>query len=138
VLIYGRDGHGKELVARAISDGSPAVRGLRERQLRRCPARADRVELFGHEKGAFTGQHSAGWAASKLAHGGHHLLDEVGELPMETQIALTARPAGKRVRAVGASTSIRGRRARESPATNRRPAGGDRGRQRSAAICLTG
>ena len=87
VLITGETGTGKELIARDPSAIGARLARLRERQLR-GHARTNPSELFGHEKGAFTGATQRRLWRLELAHGGTIFLDEVGELPMETQVAL--------------------------------------------------
>jgi formate hydrogenlyase transcriptional activator len=89
VLITGETGSGKELIARAIHKGSlRAGRAFIGVNCAAIPSSLIASELFGHEKGAFTGALQRRQGRFELAHSGTIFLDEIGELPAETQIAL--------------------------------------------------
>src|SRR5215469_3680489 len=89
VLITGESGTGKELIARAIHDRSRrSSRAFVSVNCAAIPQPLIASELFGHEKGAFTGALQRHLGRFEVASGGTILLDEIGELPMETQVAL--------------------------------------------------
>ncbi|HEX8425766.1 sigma-54-dependent Fis family transcriptional regulator [Hymenobacter sp.] len=89
VLIQGETGTGKELVARALHNLSPRKnRALIKINCAALPAQLIESELFGHEKGAFTGAFDRRIGKFELADGGTIFLDEVGELPLDLQAKL--------------------------------------------------
>src|ERR1700755_3404451 len=88
-LLRGESGTGKEVVAHAIHHNSPrAAHPFVKVNCRALPDGLFESELFGHERGAFTGAHSRKKGRFELAQGGTLFLDEIGELPLTTQAKL--------------------------------------------------
>jgi chemotaxis protein methyltransferase CheR len=86
VLVLGETGTGKELVARAVHHSSPRrKRALVKINCAALPANLIENELFGHEKGAFTGSSARQLGRFEIANGATLFLDEIGELPLELQ-----------------------------------------------------
>jgi DNA-binding NtrC family response regulator len=89
VLIVGESGTGKELVANALHENSPRRDGpFLPINCAAIPAEILESELFGHERGAFTGATSRKIGRFELAHGGTLFLDEIGDLPVDMQVKL--------------------------------------------------
>jgi PAS domain S-box-containing protein len=119
VLITGETGTGKELFARAVHKRSQrSSRAFVSVNCASIPRDLIASELFGHEKGAFTGATQRRVGRFELAEGGTIFLDEIGELPAETQIALLRVLQEHEFERVGGTASIRAN-VRVIAATNR-------------------
>lgn len=108
VLILGETGTGKELVARAVHNLSLGKdKALVKVNCAALPAGLIESELFGHEKGAFTGALSRKIGRFELAHGGTIFLDEIGDLPLELQAKLLRVLQEGEFERVGSSQTIK-------------------------------
>ncbi|MBU0674947.1 MAG: sigma-54 dependent transcriptional regulator [Proteobacteria bacterium] len=108
VLIEGESGTGKELVTNMIHYHSPVAHGPFIKV--NCSAFSEGVlesELFGHDKGAFTGAHATKKGRFELANGGTLFLDEIGEMPLSTQVKLLRFLQEKTFERVGGTKTIK-------------------------------
>jgi len=108
VLLTGETGTGKELAAESIhSESHRRDRNMIKLNCAALPAALIESELFGHEKGSFTGASSRRIGKFELAHGSTILLDEVGEIPLETQVKLLRVLQEKEIERIGGSKRIK-------------------------------
>jgi formate hydrogenlyase transcriptional activator len=107
VLVLGETGTGKELIARAIHNGSKrSHRAFIRVNCAAIPQSLIASELFGHEKGSFTGATQRRLGRFESADGGTIFLDEVGDLPLETQVALLRVLQEREFERVGGTQSV--------------------------------
>jgi formate hydrogenlyase transcriptional activator len=108
VLILGETGTGKELVARAIHNSSPRKNKLMVKvNCAALPANLIESELFGHERGSFTGATERRLGKFELANNGTLFLDEIGEMPLELQVKLLRALQEKEIERVGGRSTIK-------------------------------
>jgi two-component system nitrogen regulation response regulator GlnG len=108
VLIYGESGTGKELVAKALHRHSPRANNpFIALNMAAIPHDLLESELFGHEKGAFTGAHNRRAGRFEQANGGSLFLDEIGDMPAETQTRLLRVLANGEFYLVGGHTPVK-------------------------------
>ncbi len=119
ILILGESGTGKELIARAVHANSPrAARPFVAVDCASLPENLLESELFGHERGAFTGAIKTKLGLMEMADGGTLFLDEIGELPLGLQVKLLRALQERQIRRVG-GTSVVDVDVRVVSATNR-------------------
>ncbi|MDB5276556.1 MAG: family ATPase [Ferruginibacter sp.] len=108
VLLLGETGTGKELIARAIHNASPRKNKLMIKiNCAALPANLIESELFGHERGSFTGAFERRIGKFELANNGTLFLDEIGEMPLELQVKLLRALQEKEIERIGGKTTIK-------------------------------
>jgi transcriptional regulator with GAF, ATPase, and Fis domain len=108
VLLLGETGTGKELIARAIHNASPRKKRLMVKvNCAALPVNLIESELFGHEKGAFTGATERRIGKFELAHQSTLFLDEIGELPLELQVKLLRVIQEREFERLGGKTTLK-------------------------------
>ena len=129
ILIVGESGTGKELVARAIHyDSNRAEKPFVTIDCAAIPSEIMESELFGHEKGSFTGAHERKTGLLELAHSGTVFLDEIGELEINLQKKLLRFLQEREILRVGGSSRI-SLNVRVIAATNKKSGGGSKGKK---------
>ena len=106
VLVLGETGSGKELVARAIHEASGRRGRLVSVNCAAIPAELLESEIFGHEKGAFTGADKPREGRVELAKGGTLFLDEIGDMPLPLQSKLLRVLENRKIQRVGGNDEI--------------------------------
>jgi DNA-binding NtrC family response regulator len=107
ILVLGESGTGKELIARAVHANSPrAGRAFVPVDCASLPENLLESELFGHERGAFTGALRAKPGLMEVAHGGTLFLDEIAELPVGLQVKLLRALQERQIRRVGGTALV--------------------------------
>ena len=106
ILVQGETGTGKELVARAVHDLSGRKGKLVSVNCSAIPAELLESELFGHEKGAFTGADKARAGRFEMASGGTLFLDEIGDMPLALQAKLLRALENRTIQRVGGGTDV--------------------------------
>ena len=108
VLITGESGTGKELIARAVHEQSDrADKPFLKLNCAAIPSELIESELFGHERGAFTGAHQARKGKFELAHGGTLFLDEIGDMRLDVQAKLLRALQEGEIERVGGARPVR-------------------------------
>src|SRR5690606_34876344 len=108
VLLLGETGTGKELIARAIHNASPRKNKLMVKvNCAALPANLIESELFGHEKGSFTGAIDRRIGKFELANNSSIFLDEIGEMPLETQVKLLRVLQERELERIGGKATIK-------------------------------
>ena len=108
VLILGKTGTGKELVARALHDHSPRKgKSMVKVNCAAIPAHLIESELFGHERGSFTGATDRRLGKFELANGGTLFLDEIGEMPVDLQVKLLRALQEREIERIGGKGTIK-------------------------------
>ncbi|HTE27760.1 sigma-54-dependent Fis family transcriptional regulator [Flavitalea sp.] len=108
VLLLGETGTGKELIARAIHNASPRKNKLMIKiNCAALPANLVESELFGHERGSFTGAFDRRIGKFELANHSTLFLDEIGEMPLELQVKLLRALQEKEIERLGGKTTIK-------------------------------